>query len=97
MSSRDELVKAMAQAIAADIEAAGWCMVLKEPMEAVLRLACELCDAVDAEGDDVGGHRGSLTILRELGLAVRALSASPLASPKADRPALDTTEVGAQA
>jgi hypothetical protein len=27
----------------------------------------ELCDAVDSEGHDIGGHRGSLTILREIG------------------------------
>lgn len=32
-------------------------------------LVDELCAAVDAEGEDVGGHRGSLTILKEIGPA----------------------------
>jgi hypothetical protein len=41
-------------------------------IERVLELASELCDAVDAEGKDIGGCRGSLVILGELGPAVEA-------------------------
>lgn len=41
-------------------------------LERVLELAEELCDAVDAQGQDIGGHRGSLIILGELGGAVEA-------------------------
>lgn len=40
--------------------------------EAVVKLADELCNAVDAEAEDIGGHRKSLTILAELGPAVDA-------------------------
>lgn len=38
--------------------------------EAVVKLAAEFCDAVDAESEDVGGHRPSHVILAELGPAV---------------------------
>lgn len=34
----------------------------------------ELCGAVDSEGEDIGGHRGSLTILREIGPQVVPLT-----------------------
>ena len=37
------------------------------------KLVDELCTSVDAAGDDVGGHRGSLTILHEVGPADTAL------------------------
>lgn len=33
------------------------------------KLVDELCAAVDAAGLDIGGHRGSLTILHEIGPA----------------------------
>lgn len=46
-------------------------------LERVLQLADELCDAVDAEGEDVGGCRGSLAILRDLGPAVAAAREIP--------------------
>jgi hypothetical protein len=36
----------------------------------------ELCAAVDAEGEDVGGHRGSLEILRDIGPLSAALDAA---------------------
>ena len=36
-------------------------------------LVDELCASVDAAGEDVGGHRGSLTILKEIGPADDAL------------------------
>lgn len=41
-------------------------------LQKVHKLAAELCDAVDAEEQDVGGHRGSRVILGELGPAVEA-------------------------
>lgn len=41
-----------------------------QDLEAVAKLAGELCDAVDAEADDIGGHRPSREILGELGPAV---------------------------
>ncbi len=44
----------------------------REKLEPVLKLAAKLCDAVDAEDIDVGGHRKSLEILGELGPAVEA-------------------------
>lgn len=36
-------------------------------LEQLLCLASELCHAVDAEGEDIGGNRGSLTILKDIG------------------------------
>jgi SOS-response transcriptional repressor LexA len=47
----------------------------------LIRLSAELCDAVDAAGEDIGGHRGSLEILRDLGpatdAAMRAVGIKP--------------------
>ena len=44
----------------------------REKLEPVLQLASELCDAVDAEDQDIGGHRRSRDILGDLGPAVEA-------------------------
>lgn len=44
-------------------------------LEKVLRLADELCDAVDNEADDIGGSRPSLEIVRDLAAAVDAAKA----------------------
>lgn len=44
----------------------------RETLEPVLKLASELCDAIDAEEADVGGHRRARDILGELGPAVEA-------------------------
>jgi hypothetical protein len=46
------------------------CHLLVARFQTVVRLADELCEAVDREGEDIGGSRGSLVILRELGPAV---------------------------
>lgn len=43
-----------------------------EGMEKVLKLADELCTAVDNETDDIGGSRPSREIIAELGPAVDA-------------------------
>lgn len=40
-----------------------------ERLQVVAKLASELCNAVDAEAMDVGGHRSSSDIFRELGPA----------------------------
>lgn len=44
-------------------------------VEKVLNLVEELCDAVDAEAEDIGGNRGSLTILRDIGPLIAAAKA----------------------
>lgn len=41
-----------------------------QDLELVAKLAGELCDAVDAAEEDIGGHRPIRTILGELGPAV---------------------------
>lgn len=41
-------------------------------MERVCKLASELCGALDAEAEDVGGNRPSATIVAELGPACDA-------------------------
>lgn len=41
-----------------------------EELEAVAKLASELCDAVDEDAEDIGGHRPVHVILGELGPAV---------------------------
>ena len=63
------------------LSAAGYAVVPLEATEAMVEAAAvlhklvdELCASVDAAGDDVGGHRGSLTILREIGPADAALA-----------------------
>jgi hypothetical protein len=45
-------------------------------LRSVLRLARELCDAVDAAAEDIGGCRPTSQILSELGPAVDACSTS---------------------
>lgn len=44
----------------------------RKKLEPVMKLASELCDAVDAQEEDVGGHRHVNAILSELGPAVEA-------------------------
>ncbi len=44
----------------------------REKLEPVFKLASELCDAIDAEEADIGGHRRARDILGELGPAVEA-------------------------
>lgn len=41
-----------------------------ESLQAVAKLASELCDAVDEDAEDIGGHRPVHVILGELGPAV---------------------------
>lgn len=41
-----------------------------EKLEAVWKLADELCTSVDCAGEDIGGCRPAMTILQELGPAV---------------------------
>lgn len=41
-----------------------------ERLQSVAKLASELCDAVDEDAEDIGGHRPVHVILGELGPAV---------------------------
>lgn len=43
---------------------------MAQPLAAVLRLSRELVEAVDDDGDHIGGHRALQQILRELETAV---------------------------
>lgn len=49
---------------------------LREAARHVHKLVDELCEAVDLEMEDIGGHRGSLVILKELGPAWDDLDAA---------------------
>lgn len=51
----------------------------------LIRLADELTDAVDAEGEDIGGYRDSLTILREIGPLLDRMQSRRIVGEHADR------------
>lgn len=36
-------------------------------LERVAKLASEMCDAIDAQESDVGGHRNAMSIIEEIG------------------------------